>query len=121
MRHMCLYISDPDFSCVCTDGITKYLTEVFHEALADLKTDSIGKIALESDNVDTKYSKVCTEQSLSKSLAATIFLISILPTHSWHQKEYLINAMIIGCCNAKCTADDSSYSPRQAAGPALKD
>ena len=115
MRHMC-------FSCVCTDGITKYLTEVLHEALADLKTDSIGKIALESDNVDTRYSKVCTEQSLSKSLAATIFLISILPTHSWHQKEYLINAMIIGCCcNAKCTADDSSYSPRQAAGPALKD
>ena len=31
---MCLYISDPEFSCGLTDG----LTEVFHEALADLKT-----------------------------------------------------------------------------------
>ena len=33
MWHICLYVSDPDFSCGQTDG----LTEVFHEALADLK------------------------------------------------------------------------------------
>ena len=33
MRHICLYISDPNFSCGLTDG----LTEVFQEALADLK------------------------------------------------------------------------------------
>ena len=67
-----------------------FLTEVFHEALADLKTDSIGKIASESGNEDIKYSKVCTEQSLKKSLAATIVFISILPMHSWHQNEYFI-------------------------------
>ena len=34
MRHISLYICDPNFSCGLTDGLTK----VFHEALADLKT-----------------------------------------------------------------------------------
>ena len=33
MRHISLYICDPNFSCGLTDGLTK----VFHEALADLK------------------------------------------------------------------------------------
>ena len=37
MRHICLYLSDPIFSCGRTNGRTDGLTEVFHEALADLK------------------------------------------------------------------------------------
>ena len=34
---ICLYISDPNFSCGLTDGETDYNTGVFHEALVDLK------------------------------------------------------------------------------------
>ena len=37
MGHISLYICDPNFSCGLTDGRTDGLTEVFHEALADLK------------------------------------------------------------------------------------
>ena len=36
---ICLYISDPNFSCGLTDGETDYNTGVFHEALVDLKTE----------------------------------------------------------------------------------
>ena len=39
MRYISLYICDPNFSCGLTDGLTDGLTKVFHEALADLKTD----------------------------------------------------------------------------------
>ena len=37
MRHISLYIFDPNFSCGRTNGLTK----VFHEALADLKNSEV--------------------------------------------------------------------------------
>ena len=65
IRHICLYICDPNFSCGRTNGRTDGRTEVFHEALAALVMFNYVFVGCKGHQMVKKQSKRTQHRKIS--------------------------------------------------------